>query len=46
MQKTLATLSATLLIAALLGGCDKRTDTTATGAGTAPAMPPASAASK
>ena len=44
MQKTLATLSATLLVAALLGGCDKRPAETPT-AGAAPAMP-ASAASR
>jgi hypothetical protein len=43
MRTVLATLSATLLAAALLGGCDKRGDTTT---GAAPAMPPASAASR
>jgi hypothetical protein len=42
MRAVLATLSATLLVAALLGGCDKRGDTT----GAAPAMPPGSAASR
>ena len=42
MRAALATLSATLLVAALLGGCDKRSDTT----GAAPAMPPGSAASR
>jgi hypothetical protein len=42
MRTVLATLSATLLVAALLGGCDKRGDTT----GAAPAMPPGSAASR
>jgi hypothetical protein len=42
MRTVLATLSAILLVAALLGGCDKRGDTT----GAAPAMPPGSAASR
>lgn len=42
MRAALATLSATLLVAALLGGCDRRSDTT----GATPAMPPASAASR
>ena len=43
MKAALATLSATLLVAALLSGCEKCTDTT--GAGTT-TMPPASAASR